>query len=453
MKKLFIYGMFVASALLTACNEDFNKDVAAPQSWEQEELAAQLGFSAKGVELIDLGKVTEETVKICSFTAPTAEAATYEMVLSAEDKKITLPMDKDGKVSKAAFQDAVASIFGRKPVERLFKGAAQAIVVVDGQAMRASATAVDVKVIPAAPVIEKAYYLVGNPVGWKWDTGLAFTHSGKDVYEDSHFEIIVQALKGEDLWFKIIPQSTHEKATANGGNVDGEVVLGIANNGDGKLEGTLVAGADGAIKATAGKYYKIELDMMEYTYKITPMAYAPMLTLVDGTNVEKVLSLVDNAGVYKGFAYLGAGFTFSENAEESYNSTQIKTLGAGLTAGAGGKIVPTPGYYQVILDLAAGKIEVKTIQWGIIGSATPGGWDASTPMVLDKATGKWSVTTTLKDGELKFRANDNWDINLGGKPAALTTENGDNMPVTAGEYTIVLDANNAKKMYCTITKK
>ena len=76
-------------------------------------------------------------------------------------------------------------------------------------------------------------------------------------------------------------------------------------------------------------------------------------------------------------------------------------------------------------------------EWGLIGSATAGGWDNSTPMTYNPVTGRWSVTTTLVDGEFKFRANNGWDINLGGTLNNLGY-NGDNIPATAGTYTITL---------------
>ena len=48
---------------------------------------------------------------------------------------------------------------------------------------------------------------------------------------------------------------------------------------------------------------------------------------------------------------------------------------------------------------------------GIIGSATPGGWDADTDLVKDAADPNlWKANVTLVDGEAKFRANDAWTL-------------------------------------------
>ncbi len=81
---------------------------------------------------------------------------------------------------------------------------------------------------------------------------------------------------------------------------------------------------------------------------------------------------------------------------------------------------------------------------GIIGSATPGGWDDDTDMVQDAGdTAVWTLDITLTDGEAKFRANDAWDINWGSAdfPTGTGVQGGDNIPVVAGDYTITFNSN------------
>jgi len=92
---------------------------------------------------------------------------------------------------------------------------------------------------------------------------------------------------------------------------------------------------------------------------------------------------------------------------------------------------------------------VKT-DWGLIGDATVGGWDNSTPMTYDPDTGLWSVTTTLNAGQFKFRANNSWDINLGGDMNNLAY-NGDNIVVPeAGTYLITLDLSDPRQFKATM---
>ena len=90
--------------------------------------------------------------------------------------------------------------------------------------------------------------------------------------------------------------------------------------------------------------------------------------------------------------------------------------------------------------------------WGIIGSATPNGWnDPDTNLEYDLSTKKYSYTGPLKAGEYKFRLDDKWDTNYGDDGNNLSLEaGGSNIPVAVdGNYTIIIDFT-AKKY--TITK-
>lgn len=83
---------------------------------------------------------------------------------------------------------------------------------------------------------------------------------------------------------------------------------------------------------------------------------------------------------------------------------------------------------------------------GLIGDASPGGWDVDVDMRLndptkvDKRT--WTTTVLLNTGAVKFRAMDGWDINWGSTafPIGTGTQNGPNIPIaTAGYYKIVFN--------------
>lgn len=90
--------------------------------------------------------------------------------------------------------------------------------------------------------------------------------------------------------------------------------------------------------------------------------------------------------------------------------------------------------------------------WGMIGSATPNGWnDPDTNLDYDVSTKKYSYTGPLLVGDYKFRLDDKWDTNFGDDGNNLTLEaGGANIPITvAGNYTIIIDFT--AKSY-TITK-
>lgn len=80
---------------------------------------------------------------------------------------------------------------------------------------------------------------------------------------------------------------------------------------------------------------------------------------------------------------------------------------------------------------------------GIIGSATPGGWEEDTDMVLTDAVDSiWTIEIDLFDGEAKFRQDDDWVVNWGNSdfPAGVGEQDGANIPVFAGSYVITFNA-------------
>ncbi|HEB61782.1 MAG TPA: SusF/SusE family outer membrane protein [Bacteroidetes bacterium] len=80
---------------------------------------------------------------------------------------------------------------------------------------------------------------------------------------------------------------------------------------------------------------------------------------------------------------------------------------------------------------------------GLIGSATPNGWDSDIDMVQDATdTCIWTLDVTLAQGEAKFRANNDWAINWGSSdfPTGTGTQDGPNIPVLAGDYHITFNS-------------
>lgn len=116
--------------------------------------------------------------------------------------------------------------------------------------------------------------------------------------------------------------------------------------------------------------------------------------------------------------------------------------GPNLTLPSGGAGVA--GLYRIRADRAALTWSYDKINtFGIIGSATAGGWSSSTPMTFNPANGSWSITADLVAGELKFRANNDWAINFGDNNNPIDNKpeyDGSNIPVAAaGNYTISLN--------------
>lgn len=110
---------------------------------------------------------------------------------------------------------------------------------------------------------------------------------------------------------------------------------------------------------------------------------------------------------------------------------------------------PAAGYYTFQVNLADSSFNLQSYDEsgagvyatvGIIGTATAGQWASSTAMVQDTFDPhKWMLTgVELTDGEMKFRANNDWGVNWGANTAISGDgeQNGPNIPVEAGFYNI-----------------
>jgi hypothetical protein len=101
------------------------------------------------------------------------------------------------------------------------------------------------------------------------------------------------------------------------------------------------------------------------------------------------------------------------------------------------------GDYAITFNSATGEysfVDISPI--GIIGSATPGGWDEDTNMHRDTLEHGYVVVITLTEGEAKFRKDDDWVVNWGAAdfPTGIGVQDGPNIPVSpAGKYRVTLD--------------
>ena len=274
--------------------------------------------------------------------------------------------------------------------------------------------------------------------GWSADGMVGFSHSGTDVYEDSKFSIVFTTTADNQCW-KIIPKTNTE------GEFWGAGVLGTVTDGDTATEGTLTTNNPQAGMITQAGMYRMTLDMMEYTYTLEELGFAPYIYEI-GNNTSWSgtcpLAGINFDGKYRGFAYLNGEFKYKPNPEkDNWTGDWEKVSGDALAGtldenGAGNIDAPEAGFYMMEVDLTAMTYKHTLISTlGGIGSATPSGWDADTDMTYNEEDGSWNLTTNLTDGEIKIRANNDWDINWGGS-IAEPTFNAGNIAVTAGNYTI-----------------
>lgn len=84
--------------------------------------------------------------------------------------------------------------------------------------------------------------------------------------------------------------------------------------------------------------------------------------------------------------------------------------------------------------------EIKPSEWGVVGSATPNGWNGPDIEMWNASNGTLVAYATLTTGDIKFRKNNKWDVNLGGSNGTLTA-GGANIAVTAGTYKITINVS------------
>jgi hypothetical protein len=141
-------------------------------------------------------------------------------------------------------------------------------------------------------------------------------------------------------------------------------------------------------------------------------AAAPLLNPVEG-----------RPGLYEGFIYTpGAGAQyFKYTSHPDWDHTNYGDGGNGTfsTDGlAAGLSVPDGGYYEVTANFNNNTWTATKTTWGIIGDATPGGWNNDTQMTYDEVNQVWKVTVNMvSNGSFKFRANNAWTIDFGMDPA------------------------------------
>ncbi|HRR92387.1 MAG TPA: SusF/SusE family outer membrane protein, partial [Bacteroidales bacterium] len=126
------------------------------------------------------------------------------------------------------------------------------------------------------------------------------------------------------------------------------------------------------------------------------------------------------------------------------------TLQIGSWGGNNIKVSGGPGYFRIKANLNEATYEWVKTTWSVIGDATPGGWSSDTPMTYSTSEKVWTVTLNLTGGKaFKFRANNDWAINLGDTGGDKKLEyGGDNIPVAAdGNYTITLDLSKTIYKY------
>lgn len=295
---------------------------------------------------------------------------------------------------------------------------------------------------PADKVIENAYYLVSSADNWDLSKALKLVNSGKSPYDDPTFSAIIDItgdMVSNGFEWKVVPESTYAAGTMTGNLTYG----GVASE-ENPNAGTLVVNGDNGVVTESGQV-RFAVNIEALTYEITSAVdylYTP--GDANGWNQGASQKLFTNDYTnYEGYAYLSTGgFKFTTAPDwDHINYGATGTEGELTTDGSAGNLtVPATATYWCNVNIVALTYSVTEITtYGVIGDATPGGWDASTALTTTDGGLTWEGDIAFSgSGEWKLRANDGWDINLGGDLQDLTPGGANIATPGEGTYHVVL---------------
>lgn len=297
MKKNILFGgMLLMAAAFTGCTEDF-KDWAQPISNPEPAAITIPGVSASAAaSSINLGEASDAVKLISVSTAAAPEGTVFDKLRvvmtpagidDAESKTIQALSTSEGTFDKETLQEMVVETFGRRPEARTYNTHVYLDGIYQGQAAYIDAGALQLSLIPEAPRIAQNYYIVGGTQDWAESAknkSQQFQHSDKDVYEDPIFTIVFDAAAEGDTWFAIGDDAGCDAITNDS---DWSKLLGIVGGDSQSTAGSLDfrynMGADNSFCVPAGpKKIKVTIDMMEYTFQVTPVNIADEYFLIGG---------------------------------------------------------------------------------------------------------------------------------------------------------------------------
>ena len=457
MKKTLLYSLAVmASLALASCAGDYD-DWGSPQANEQEASAAKGVTFTNGSEAEASAADADGIINLVTINVTDPNTSSYAL------KKVkingdTIPGKLVGnsvQVSASELEELVCSQNkSRASVARDLKvETILSLNLTSGEALAPMGeTTGKFTPAPTPAIDEQGYYMLGQVNGNEWD---ATSPVWMNKISDGVYQLKVTTTADKN-WFKFYAGS---KFVSNDWTSINAGALGCKENGSEDAFGFIIYNGDswGELQTPvipgAGTWI-VTLDMNNLTYTVQkPILY--MAGDANGWKHSDVLNSEDGVH-YTGYMYLNQnGFKFC--TQKNWNGTNY---GGAFFGESEDNIMMTQeaGFYQVDVDLSAKTYTLTPFTIGIIGSATPKGWDGDTDMTYNPEERCWELKNVeLTDGEMKFRSNHNWNDpnpNWGGTLDALV-QKGDNIKVAeAGTYDIKLMVNWAEgTAKCVMTKK
>ena len=454
MKKTLLYSLAVmASLALASCAGDYD-DWGSPQANEQEASAAKGVTFTNGSEAEASAADADGIINLVTINVTDPNTSSYAL------KKVkingdTIPGKLVGnsvQVSASELEELVCSQNkSRASVARDLKvETILSLNLTSGEALAPMGeTTGKFTPAPTPAIDEQGYYMLGQVNGNEWD---ATSPVWMNKISDGVYQLKVTTTADKN-WFKFYAGS---KFVSNDWTSINAGALGCKENGSEDAFGFIIYNGDswGELQTPvipgAGTWI-VTLDMNNLTYTVQkPILY--MAGDANGWKHSDVLNSEDGVH-YTGYMYLNQnGFKFC--TQKNWDGTNY---GGAFFGESEDNIMMTQeaGFYQVDVDLSAKTYTLTPFTIGIIGNATPTGWDSDTNMTYNPEEHCWELkNVTLSDGEMKFRHTNDWNLSWCGELDNLTTQNGPNIAVAAGTYDIKLVVNWAEgTAKCVMTKK
>ena len=454
MKKTLLYSLAVmASLALASCAGDYD-DWGSPQANEQEASAAKGVTFTNGSEAEASAADADGIINLVTINVTDPNTSSYAL------KKVkingdTIPGKLVGnsvQVSASELEELVCSQNkSRASVARDLKvETILSLNLTSGEALAPMGeTTGKFTPAPTPAIDEQGYYMLGQVNGNEWD---ATSPVWMNKISDGVYQLKVTTTADKN-WFKFYAGS---KFVSNDWTSINAGALGCKENGSEDAFGFIIYNGDswGELQTPvipgAGTWI-VTLDMNNLTYTVQkPILY--MAGDANGWKHSDVLKSEDGVH-YTGYMYLNQnGFKFC--TQKNWDGTNY---GGAFFGESEDNIMMTQeaGFYQVDVDLSAKTYTLTPFTIGIIGNATPTGWDSDTDMTYNPEERCWELKNVrLSDGEMKFRHKNDWSLSWGGELDNLTTQNGPNIAVAAGTYDIKLEVNWAEgTAKCVMTKK
>ena len=458
MKKTFLYSLAVlASVSLASCNGDYD-DWAQPQHNPQEASAAKYGITFTAGPEAECNMPDEDgVINLVTVNSTDANVSGYTLI----DLKVNGEAIESGEIIGNNIQVNATELEKILCKQNKTRASVASNIKVESKVSvnLASGDAVAINTVgettgkittsPTPAIDAKGYYMLGevNGNGWTATSPVWMTQVSDGVYQ------LKVTTEKDKNYFKFYEGSKWDES--GDWKVINTGAMGCEKDGCEDASGTIYYTGDkwgtpqSMVIAGAGTWI-VTLDMNNLTYTVGK----PILYMAGDANGWKQIDVLNSEdGVnFKGYMYLNQnGFKFC--SQPNWDGTNY---GGAFFGESEDNIMMTQeaGFYQVDVDLSAKTYTLTPFTIGIIGSATPKGWDGDTDMTYNPEERCWELKNVeLTDGEMKFRHTNDWNLNWGGPLDALVHD-GDNIAVAAGTYDIKLKVNWAEgTAKCVMTKK